>query len=276
MAQVMPRESVQQRFREAADLALGPSDSEQAKRRYEELTNGIKDDLDGNKVEILRQWLYCYHTYVRSQEGARRSDLAIAMQGMLSQFGLEPRDFAYAFYPLLDTADTELHDVLVEFLGRNDRTREGERDFEVYEEILEAELKRTNVVPQGLIQYMYEKAPAVALLTMVKLDGHGFERLESALMGVKKDSGWPPVGYKKLTLTKEHDRSTIRTELEKLSGGPEWWVQHFVGEFIAQVPEVGTDAIRERLSKSEHQLVKKLLADADKYQKKVGDEKPVD
>ena len=266
-SELTPMENVQRLLRDAANMTLDSPGTEEFTDQLQSLINEMLDGVEGKKVELLQQWLYCYNTYVRHQDGSRRSDLAIAMQGMLTKFKLEQRDIAYAFYPLLDTKDEDLHDLLVKFMGRNDKTRDGRRDFGVYEEIIEAELEVSNNVPEGLIKYLYEKAPAVALLTMTKLEGRGFERLRSELLSAQEGQGWPPSNYRKLKLRDEHDRKVIVTELEKLSQRSEWWIQYFVGEFVAQVPEVGTVAVRDNLSGSENLLVKQLLANPDKYKK---------
>jgi hypothetical protein len=42
----------------------------------------------------------------------------------------------------------------------------------------------------------------------------------------------------------------ISNELENLSRRPEWWIQLFVAEFVAQIPDVNNDEIRLNLRKA--------------------------
>jgi hypothetical protein len=250
-AEVIPNEKMQEKFRELASLLVDRDLSTwktEGVVRYGKLVSELSEEARGNKVYLLRQWFYCYSYWVSAQEGERRSNLAISMQGLWQNFDIAPEDVAYGFYPLLDSEDPELLDILEPFVDRG--LPEDATNFGVYEKILQEEYTKNGDIPLGLARYMYDRMPGIALLTMMTLDAGTFGELKAALKIVRGEESWTRLKNKSLTLVEGQTLSVISNELENLSRRPEWWIQLFVAEFVAQIPDVNNDEIRLNLRKA--------------------------
>ena len=267
---VVPMDIVQTKFRELAELGLVASASKpETMERYEKLVREIVEEVDGDKIVLLRQWLYFFNEFVLAQEGERRSNMAMVMQYLFQKFAIEKKDMAYAFYPLLETQDKGFLKLVKRYLGWSHSVRgKSDFDFSSYEAILKEELKEHGDIPASLVQYMYETSPGNALISMMELDKETFLALKSALGITGDKTQWPLSNRWRIELKEEHAKAAITAELEGLSNRPEWWVQLFAAEFAAQVPDVGNESIRSNLSLSENALVKAVLSKPDKYREK--------
>ena len=261
-------DAVQTKFRELAEVALLAKRSKpELMERYEKLVREILEEVNGDKIVLLRQWLYCFNEYVLAQEGERRSNMAMVMQYLFQKFAIEKKDMAYAFYPLLDAENEGLRTLAKRYLRWSHVVRgESGVDFISYETILREELKEHGDIPESLVEYMYEISPGNALIGMMELDEKAFATLKSALNITEDKTKWPLSYRGRLELKEEHPRAAITTELEGLSKRPEWWIKLFVAEFVTQAPEVGTRTIRDNLSSADNSLVRQVLSNPGKYE----------
>lgn len=267
--QVVPIDKVQSMLRDLVEAGVVVSSTKpETSERYEQLVREIQSEVGGDKNVLLRQWLYCLKEYVLAQEGERRSDLAMAMQYLLEKFDIAPSDMAYALFPLLDSPDEKLRRLTEKYLVWSHKVYgEAGVDFRTYESILKERLESSGDIPASLVKYMYERAPGDALISMMNLDQDSFGVLKSALDISEDKSRWPLSNRRILVLKDGSSTQEISTALERLSTRPEWWVQLFVAEFVAQAPEVNKEAIQANLARSDHSLVKEVLSNPNKYAK---------
>ncbi len=260
---ITPIPEAQATFPDLMTLILDTPYNATTKKLHDEKVASLIQFVDGNKVALLQQWMYCYASYVSKLELGRRSDVATAMQGLWVAFDVDFEDVAYAFYPLLEESDEKFRELLIPFVVRG--TPQGSIDFGVYESILREELEQRGDVPVGLLRYMYAKKPGIAPLTIMGLDDPIFHGLKRELKIEKGDKNWPVPVYKELALPTYVSKAVVTQELEKLSQRPEWWVQLFVAEFAAQIPDASNEAILNNLSKSACPLVVEVLSDLVKH-----------
>lgn len=266
---VAPIAHIQEKLRELAELGLVAKRSNpEQMEQYENSIREVLESVEGDLVVLLRQWIYCLGNYVLTEKGERRSDMAMGMQVLLEKFGADKTDMAYAFYPLLDTPDVSTRDLARRYLAWSHSIR-GKTgvDFGVYESILKEELQSQGDLSASLVEFMYEVSPGNALLSTIELDRTVFGALHKQLKLDDYKEELPLNYLRRLKLTEEHSEGALTIALEEISKRPEWWIQLFVAEFVAQVPEVNSDVIRDNLSKSECPLVKKVLSNPDKYKR---------
>ncbi|MCK4648373.1 hypothetical protein KAT51_02500 [bacterium] len=129
-----------------------------------------------------------------------------------------------AVSPYLGTKDPDLLDLLHTQLLRIDALRgDDELDYSYYESFIKERKKNP---PLPLIQYMYEKSPSEALLTLSQIyikDPKAREpliRAEQIISADIKNRGY------------DVDRSQAVKALEELSHYKEWWVRLYVAEII--------------------------------------------
>ena len=269
MADVVPIEGVQERFIELGKLALDTQFSPEVKARYDELISELSELVGNDQVLLIKQWFYFYATYIPNLQGSRKSDMAVAMQSAIARFEPTRSDWALALYPFLNSTDEKFLEILIPFLNGADWMDRGTVDFGIYESILKDELEREGDIPQGLVKYMYKRAPGVALITIMRIDNSTFAKLAAAVAESAAGGDWPPSNIKKLELRKEHPSEVLVSELEHLSVRPEWWIQLFVAEFVTQVPNLRQESLLSNLAKSNHPLVKQVLSEPGKYSKKL-------
>ena len=256
---ISPNPDVQLRFQEMLNMA--ESSDPEVIARYMKLFDEIWQILDDDQVKFLRQWIHCYHTFVRNHE--RKSDLTIALLYMPAKHisGIEFTRWNYvcAFAPLLDSPDRQLAELAAEVLNDADRAPSGLFDFDVYVPFLEQELETKGTLPRGLLEYLLGRSRADALLAIAAADPSLVEdpdvRLEIADPEARRAANT------KIILTRSQSVEDAQLKLEELSMRTEWWARLFAAELIREVPELRTRSILSNLALSSDPLVQDVLAD---------------
>lgn len=140
-----------------------------------------------------------------------------------------------AVLPYLRTSDPNLRERLHEVLEWIDQRKGPWKDYSGYEPYIRS---RKDNPPSALVEYMYQKAPDVALssLANVYLDADEAKAMVDRVKG-------------------EDDAQT----LDRLSRRPEWWAQLYVAEKLRKNPKLQSSAVLERIKKSDNPLVRESV-----------------
>jgi hypothetical protein len=161
-----------------------------------------------------------------------------------------------AVVPYLETKDPELRKQLLWLLNLIDYRGILKVDYSEYELYIKS--KKDNP-PQTLIQYMYERLPGEALLTLMRIymkEAEVREFIAHAEQVVDND-------IRKRYYGPLESRSKVDSEaieaLNKLSRNDQWWVRLYVAEIIGREPALRSPEIIDRLKKDTNPLVHETL-----------------
>lgn len=182
-----------------------------------------------------------------------------AMVGALLVQALEftPEEKLAAVLPHLEADSASLRKVLSEILGTIDRPEGGTPDFELYEQWLWQHGREPGA---ALIRYMYRVSAGAALESMTRVFGdEGAAAANPAGVTVLEAL---VAGHEGLTPWSEGERVRAGEILDRLAGDASWWVRLYVAATLAREPELGTAALRTRLSADEDALVRSVARPA--------------
>lgn len=161
-----------------------------------------------------------------------------------------------AVVPYLETKDIELKKQLLWLLNLIDYRGVQKVDYSEYEIYIKS--KKDNL-PQTLIQYMYEKLPGEALLTLMRIymkEPESREFITQAEQIVDND-------IRKRFFCPVEKRDKVGAEAEKalndLSKNDQWWVRLYVAEIVGREPVLRSPEILDRLRKDTNPLVHDTL-----------------
>lgn len=273
---IVPLDDVQRSFRDIEErMRLQTVILDFLVKDGESLTNLIRR-ADGDELNSYRQWFYYFQEYLNDNEPD--PDVHFFLKDLPHFMEFSAQDIASALYPFLETTDAKLHGLVSSFLGEAD-WKIDHLDFGIYGTILREKLTLDEELPTGLIEYMFKRNSGHAILEVMQLDESAFSPLRTDLKLQGQRSDWPVTIFGRLVIDEPRSRPVITSALDQLSNHEQWWMKLAVAEFIMQVPELDTPALRARLSQSEHPLVKKALADSGKTESQTAMEKfivPID
>jgi len=161
-----------------------------------------------------------------------------------------------ALAPLLDDADTAIREVTRDLLrGYEDRSALRPPDFSAYHAILEADVRGGRPLQASLIAHMYASDSGAALLTVMRATQlRKPEEIKPILWAehVVADLMWRrQFGFAEKNAV---DPAAVR-ELDKLSQHKAWWARLYAAEIIRVHPELGSQAMHDRLKKDVNVVV---------------------
>lgn len=166
------------------------------------------------------------------------------------------RSIINAVVPYLGTKDLELRKQLLWLLNLIDYRGILKVDYGEYESCIK-DVKDNP--PQALIQYMYEKLPGEALLSLMHVymkEPKNEESIVQAESAIRED-------IKKREFGSVEESSKVgldvKEALNKLSKNEQWWVRLYVAEVIGREPVLRSPEILERLKKDTSPLVHETL-----------------
>ena len=154
---------------------------------------------------------------------------------ILEQLATPNAVFAEVCLPLLDSEDEFTRRLGSDWLTRADFVSTGGVDFSRYENILRA--KKQNP-PQGLLRYMYERNPQVAVESVARV--YGPEVLESEV-AAKAQSG-------------------VKESVDYFAGRSEWWAHLYVTSMMETEPYLRTPELLEKLEKDTNPIVREKVS----------------
>jgi len=238
-------------------------------------------------IECLLQQLIYFRTNTMKIYNEKRissDEMEIAMNMALYIIGnfLKPADNSFekiasesaqdlirAVFPYLDTEDTELKSQLYRMLKMVDLNVSGKQihpkyseypvDYTEYKKFIETSKEKI----EPLIQYMYERAPGDALITLSQVyikDPDEREKIINEEKIIREDFQKRYSG----SLESRHSVSEqAKKAINQLSMYPQWWIQLYVAEIIYREPRFKDSQILERIKSTNHPLVLKSLGKGD-------------
>ena len=181
---------------------------------------------------------------------------AMVVGVVIRRMDIPDATIARALVPCLDTTDRALDESVRNILGGLEKRAAGRRpDFSIYREIIADHLRAGEQLPDGLIRYMYDADPGVALLTLMR--AHQLrepEELKVILWAehVVSDVLWKQqYGF----LNRDEIEPAAARELARLSNHNEWWVRLYVAEIMRQQPGFRQPGLIGKLINDRHQVV---------------------
>jgi len=209
--------------------------------------------------KLIPQLLY-YSMHGTDREGKHDVREAMALGLIAKQLEISDGDIFAAIVPYLDTDDEALHKALLGvFSGFENASAGRPPDFSRYGGLISWEFRTGKEPSWGLIRYMYERNPGVALLTVTRA-------APSQERGDWKAILWGEHAIADVLWKHEHKflpegqvEPTAAQQLEKLSMSDHWWVRLYVAEIMRQYKGFRQKKIIERLKQDEHPLVRKAV-----------------
>lgn len=132
-------------------------------------------------------------------------------------------------------------------------------NYSIYHAILEVDFRAGREPRASLVKFMYEGDPGVALLTMMRASQmRDPAELKPILWAehVVADLLWRrQFGFVKVDAVEQ----PVVSELDKLSRHKAWWARLYVAQTIRVHPELGTQAMRERLAGDANDVVRAVV-----------------
>ena len=172
--------------------------------------------------------------------------------------------------PYLGTEDTDLKKQLYRMLKMVDLNASGKFNFKYSEYPVDySEYKlfieiNKDKLSEPLVQYMYQKAPGEALITLANVYLNPMEkdtviRDENIIREDFRKRSHGPVKNRPHTISAE-----AKQAFEQLSSEhSQWWVQMYIAEILSREPEFSTSIILEKLQKNKHPLILKVMGEKD-------------
>jgi hypothetical protein len=219
----------------------------------------VGDLAKADPTALFGQMFYYYCRWQRQDrkgESRQWAMIFITKQLQLSNFAI-----ISVVTPYLNAENEELKSMAHSFLRMVEGEQyRGERNFSYYYQVIE---QNKAAPPLPLVAYMFERSPSTALHTFIVVYRDTAQR-EDPYRGML----WGEHVIADAIWRKEHrfiEKGVVppeaAAELVNLSKHEEWWARLYVAALLKQHPEFGTPPIVERLSKDEHELVRKLAAD---------------
>ncbi len=190
----------------------------------------LQDMVGGDHKKLVEQ-LFCYRV---NAKGMRQALLPMVI---MKQLGVSDDTLVQGTVPYLESSDAHVKKEASEWLRGTDKDRATrEHDFGRYKSLLE---KNKPSVPSGLIQYMFDRDPQAAVVTVAQVYDPDVSESEVA---AKAKSG-----------TKE--------SVNYFADRPEWWAHLYVAETMKKQPQLRDAAILKKLEKDDNPLVKEKVAE---------------
>jgi hypothetical protein len=214
--------------------------------------------LGGPDYEKLIPQLLYYSVYGTDPAGKHDLKEGMALAGFSELLKISQHQIATALLPYLGTSNLgtmdaklslKLHEV---FDGFNDA---------FFQDFMQSRLRAGQDLPRELIQYMYQRNPAEALLTMART---------LAIQQTSEESSkqWRSLIWAEHAVSDtlwKHDRKFLEktriepeaaAQIEKLGGDNDWWVRLYAAEIMRQHPGFRGAELIEKLAKDDHPLVR--------------------
>lgn len=256
-------------------------------------TTGNKEEMLGEMAKLkgmgttehlLQQLIYFRTNAIKSFNAGKitSNEMENAREIVLYTIGtlLTPADTSFekisspsaqtlirAIVPYLGTEDPDLKKELYRMLKMVDLNVSGRQVHPKYSEYpvayveykLFIETNKDNL-SEPLVQYMYQKSPGEALLTLTKVYIDDPQERNTIIHAedVIKEDFWKryhgPVKSRPRTISPE-----AKQAIDQLSRYPQWWIQLYVAEILLREPQFSSPQILERLKDTKHPVVLKTL-----------------
>ncbi|MHB8862362.1 MAG: HEAT repeat domain-containing protein [Pirellulaceae bacterium] len=210
-------------------------------------------EMAGSDSQKLIEQLLYYSAYGTDPAGKHDLKEGMALAGFSDLLKISHSQIATALWPYLGTTDAQLRQKLRDvFDGFS---------FTFFQDFLQSRLRTGQDLPLELIQYMYQRNPAEALLTMART----WAVQQSAEESSKR---WRPLIWAEHVVSdtlwkQEHqflEKTRVEpeaaTQIEKLVGDPDWWVRLYAAEILRQHPGFRSAELLERLAQDDNRLVR--------------------
>jgi hypothetical protein len=239
------------RMQAAFDRIAVAGDAEGRRAAFGVMTVPVQD-----RPETVRQLV----VYAARAGGMQPAQVFAAVS---DERNLSDQEIVAAIIPMLELADGQHRTQAINVLGQyENRSASRPPDFSLYRDHLAAELRAGRRPPPGLVRYMYDSAPGVALLAMLR--AHPDRRPESLkpvlwAEHVVSDTLWKQQhGF----LARDKVEPAAKQELEKLSRDGRWWVRLYVAAIMRQHEAFHEKGIAKRLGDDPHSLVTSFVSDS--------------
>ncbi len=195
--------------------------------------------------------------HVTQNDGPRTT---LGAGALLAELAIADMEAVRALTPLLDDADAQVRKQAGNILGGyEDASAERPPDYSIYREILADAVRADRPLPAGLVEHMYDRAPGVALRSVMRaVQIRDPQRLQALLWGehVVAEVLWRQAfGF----LEPTQSTPEAQEQLARLAGDEAWWVRLYVAEIMAQHAGLRDKAVLETLRQDENRLVRQVV-----------------
>lgn len=212
-------------------------------------------ELDSPSHQRLVRQLVCFASRAKNTKDA------MVLGVIIRRLDIPDVAVVRALTPYLETTDLALAKSVRNILGGLEKRAAGRRpDFSHYRQIIADHLRAGEELPDGLIRYMYDADPGVALLTLMR--AHQLREPEGLKAILWAEHAVSDVLWKQRHgfLKRDEIEPPAAQELAKLSSHKEWWVRLYAAEIMRQHPEFRQQELIDELNCDGHELVRGAAA----------------
>jgi len=253
---LIPDRAIQDQIRRTNSAYLDNQAADPHLNWFREVKKLLEFSVNGDRKTLIPQLAYY------SAHSSKDLEDWAAISAVYQFLDLSGGQILLAIAPYISTEDESLRKHLRELLCDVERDPpSGPPNFSHYESYILAFKNRTHL---ALVEYMYERSPTTAALSMMNIYSTDREDRKALLWAehVVSDILWK---QNHAFLDPRQVEPDAVQQLDKLSRRPEWWIRLFVAAMLAQNPEFQVADMVGRLRNDEHPLVRKFAANAKEW-----------
>lgn len=205
----------------------------------------LREESGKESSRLVSQLIY----YSIEAEGRSEDMLEVMFAGVIiEQLEIRDSQLAWAAIPYLGTEDPRIEKVVRNWLGGTEGRSAGRApDYSHYRAFIEFKVRNGEAPPRGLVHYMYESDPGMAVLSVMRAS---MLRNRSEVKPIL----WAQHLVDDVLWKWQHgflERGKVEPEaveaLRELAEHPRWWARLYVAEIMGQHPGFRTDDLIEAL-----------------------------